>query len=847
MIEKASPFQYPYLPLSPFVEYLRGQGFVIGVEILQQMQLLIRELDIKQGDDLDLLKTSLCPLFATNKDQQEEFYRAFDKFFIPRPKYIPASSQKHKHPYYGPDGDEPIITSTDIDVGSRAILGIGILFGFLIFVIIGYWLYNLSQENHFELKKPQSAQQQPGPITHDDSPTVEAAPEPPIKPKVSTTPLAHHEPYTLMISPDINYFKMNYAQQFRFPIIFLGLGGLAALGIFYVGSELYRWRRRRMVIKRREELDPASLWPVHTEERIHIQMPEDYATVSGLLQKRLFRSYEGINIPATVIKTAKNGGLLSLEYHQHSRPPEYLLLVDILSVRHLQFDYYNYLFRSFAAQGIRITTFYFEGDPRQCFNAEKKGHISLSYLIYHYGGCRLMILSDGEGLLQAQYEANNSWMGLFRNWRDKALLSPRPVQQWGVKESALSSNWMLLPANLEGLAEMIDAFGKGTIPESLDWMEKQTDRVPLLDGEPDDVIRELERYFASDINPRQMMQWLAACCIYPELHWDLMLFTARQIQSLNNPLSNLERIHKMVALPWFAQGYIPDPYRKAILDMVTNHEMQESMALDIAALMRNNMPDNPASMAYYRRRMFIVSLELTHIKLSDGRKRALLAELQKLQELSGAREYSVLQHLNGSLAARFSTIIPKAVQQSLFRDGILYKGLKTGVRAAIFVVLAAIVFTRLDFGSLYGDEAHMEGESYLIDDFEKDASYNTVWAAINYNDGPVHVNPESNGYVLADNYLDKALHAQKDYAAALINRYTAEYNKGKLLYNFGEPRQAIALWDNAKKQYWPQIEQALRVGNAKSLHQYPDFRNTFETLKKEYAVLYAKAEKERKR
>src|SRR5262249_31494033 len=62
-----------------FLDHLRRNGFVIGVDShLRLYQLLSRfGSDCAPGD----LKTLLCPIFATSKEQQELFYNAFDSYF----------------------------------------------------------------------------------------------------------------------------------------------------------------------------------------------------------------------------------------------------------------------------------------------------------------------------------------------------------------------------------------------------------------------------------------------------------------------------------------------------------------------------------------------------------------------------------------------------------------------------------------------------------------------------------------------------------------------------------------------------------------------------------------------
>ncbi len=61
------------------MEELRGRGFVIGVDHHLRVQKLLNSLgtDCSPSD----MKYLLCPMFATDRKQQAEFYRIFERYF----------------------------------------------------------------------------------------------------------------------------------------------------------------------------------------------------------------------------------------------------------------------------------------------------------------------------------------------------------------------------------------------------------------------------------------------------------------------------------------------------------------------------------------------------------------------------------------------------------------------------------------------------------------------------------------------------------------------------------------------------------------------------------------------
>src|SRR6266850_2181247 len=68
-----------HLVFGEFLEHLRRQGFAIGVDHHLRLQELLNRISAHCAPSD--LKTFLCPIFATNKKQQEQFYSAFDSYF----------------------------------------------------------------------------------------------------------------------------------------------------------------------------------------------------------------------------------------------------------------------------------------------------------------------------------------------------------------------------------------------------------------------------------------------------------------------------------------------------------------------------------------------------------------------------------------------------------------------------------------------------------------------------------------------------------------------------------------------------------------------------------------------
>src|SRR5437588_12942015 len=72
-------FKNDLLMFGDLLAHLRQQGFRIGVDHYLRLQQLLD----KVGDHCapGELRTLLCPIFATSKTQQEQFYKVFDSYF----------------------------------------------------------------------------------------------------------------------------------------------------------------------------------------------------------------------------------------------------------------------------------------------------------------------------------------------------------------------------------------------------------------------------------------------------------------------------------------------------------------------------------------------------------------------------------------------------------------------------------------------------------------------------------------------------------------------------------------------------------------------------------------------
>ncbi|MEM9984375.1 MAG: PKD domain-containing protein, partial [Bacteroidota bacterium] len=68
-----------FFPLEPFIEWLRDQGFAVGLDRYEQVGRLLDVLP--EGYEAGDVRSVLAPLFAKSPEEQQRFYRLFDRYY----------------------------------------------------------------------------------------------------------------------------------------------------------------------------------------------------------------------------------------------------------------------------------------------------------------------------------------------------------------------------------------------------------------------------------------------------------------------------------------------------------------------------------------------------------------------------------------------------------------------------------------------------------------------------------------------------------------------------------------------------------------------------------------------
>ncbi len=521
------------LLLGEFFEYLHSQGFSVGVDDYLQLHTLLSRVGAKSPDEL---KTLLCPIFATNRIQQELFFKAFDSYFqldaarpAPADEVAPGSSAS------GAPSRPPAPPRVKAWPYVLAALSLSlVVFG--AFYVRGF------------LNEPVDI---PDPVV--SQPPQFLPPELPRAPVLESLPDS----------------ASSYA--LRWLALLLPL-------ICTLLYELYRRRRRRLLSRGLNSDDTADPLRLAVEGRVwKIYESEKFYNVARLLRRRQVTEFGRLDVPATVGATVRAAGFFTPVYKASTKAPEYVALIDRASYTDHQARMFDVLCSTLRGTQVFLTRYFYDGDPRVCFRPpffrerpfallseeerrKAETAIDLSELPGRHYGSRLLIFGSGEGFIDPLSGELEPWVAAFAAWEERALLTPTPTAGWGNAEEVLSQQFLVQPATLSGLQALVTALElkEGAHPRG--WHEDGP-LPPTSASQRSAVVEDLREYLGPG-----GFQWLCACAVYPQLQWDLTLYMGALIDSA---LLREGSLLRLIRLPWFRTGQIPSDLRERLVRDLT--------------------------------------------------------------------------------------------------------------------------------------------------------------------------------------------------------------------------------------------------------------------------------------
>lgn len=333
----------------------------------------------------------------------------------------------------------------------------------------------------------------------------------------------------------------------------------------------------------------------------------------ALRQRRRVHTRE-IDVIASVHATVRAGGIATPVFGS-KQEPEYLLLVD-RSSRHDHFAALaDALVAALHAQGVWLERYQFDGDLQQLHHqpfANETPHTgpqTLNQLAKRHADARLIVFSDGAGLIDRYSSDVHANVMRLHAWPRPLQLTPHARASWAAREWRLAhAGLQMLPMDDEGLSvlrHLYEARGDASAvadetrhslgPLFLHNQDLWLDRVAPPQAEIEGLLQALK-----DELGKAGFAWLAACAVYPEIHWGITLALGeslryqtgtRQAWQLQSREQHAASLLQLAHLPWLRHGFMPAWLRQRLLEEIPadchTHVKQELETL-LQALAQTN-------------------------------------------------------------------------------------------------------------------------------------------------------------------------------------------------------------------------------------------------------------------
>lgn len=458
------------------------------------------------------------------------------------------------------------------------------------------------------------------------------------------------------------FWYLKYERTLKLGLLLL-LGGLV---IAIAMWDKYRNAKAAATLKRPDQAP--YLWNLRSGIDAVEYIENDIKDLMNLLRGRSPDERLLLNLPLTIHQTIKAGGRIQFRYKHPSLPRESLLFIDRLDTNDHRAQLFDTIYQGFVKAEAPVSRYFYEGDPRLCFNEAYPEGIGLVELLYRYPGAQLLFIGDGQGLISQLSGKVATWTNLLESFPRKALLLTRPLLLWGRREQELQQLLPVMPATPEGLATILRLFSGHSIEfPSLGSIHKWNDGLKEPFHFNHDLLADLRQHF-SPIH----IDWIAACAIWPTLHWDLTLHLGTVLQELNpeykDQLLSFKGIRELTRLPWFVEGRIPDSARLVLVEYLEKKGLEQVLRQSLHQLLQQLSPPFEDATAYDDYRMNLILNEL-RLNPTPEQQRKLEREFAQYLAAGKNADYVALKLLNRPKNS-LDVIIKGPLKKLAFREGL---------------------------------------------------------------------------------------------------------------------------------------------------------------------------------
>jgi WD40 repeat protein len=682
--------------LTDFIEELREEGYKIGISQYIAAQQLVLTL-IDQGETLDSpgsLGGYLGPIFCSSPSEQEDFQQRFKLWLASLPT-SPAleTTTSEVHPL---DTKAQVLSQELSDIQSHAnqlTVGLVIVATALIAALFPL-IWNSPQ-------KPPNNPASPTPTATPIIPKPSSAvPTPSPSPKPSIKPSPPSESPKLVFKPIVNASSPFFCGWQQKWLIFFILAVPITVFLYAIRRGLWSKQAdlflKRLGMDREPKLEKISIQGVEQD----LFPPLIFNQIARGLKRRVRIPSQQLDVNKTIEATLKKGSWLSPVYGTYQTLVEYLFLVDSASFRDHQAQFVEEMINCLKKDGVLITVYFFEGDPRICFSKERNNAPrKLQEIIHQYHDRCLIVVSDSDRFFSDISGELEPWVNQLKTWEKRSVLTPNPISNWSNQEFFLAQNFIVLPATAEGLQVLSQVLNPEVIKSYLLSGQVQTplpeqllihsfhwlDRSPPTAAEITSMLNSLEEYLGKD-----GYYWFTACAVFPELHWNITLYLGTQLKTdANQSLAEVCSPIKLARLPWFRSGYMPDWLRSLLILKLTKEQ-----ELTIRSALQNLLVSSVQGTVNQQQ----LEVATQYEKMLPDLLNPMLRLLSKRSEDgSPLRDYLFLDFMQGKPI--LATKVPDELRDSLKRKNLLPRTLP---RTFGEWLVAAVIITGATLLPLFG-------------------------------------------------------------------------------------------------------------------------------------------------
>ncbi|MVT10289.1 hypothetical protein [Chitinophaga tropicalis] len=283
------------------------------------------------------------------------------------------------------------------------------------------------------------------------------------------------------------------------------------------------------------------------------------------MRRKVKDDYRILDIQKSISEIIKSGGIPFLAFTNRMKQQQYLILIDESKIKSQELNLFKYLVNLLIEEDIFIEYFYYTTFDH-FYSENFSSGFSLQQLAELYHSSTLIIFGNAHQLLYYAYPViQKEKEELLERWENKAILTPECYQDWGIREEALKKHYIILPADIQGQLQLMQAIRENQLRNDQYLSAiNEWDKTELYHfSEVDD----LKDYLSDE----DLFQWLCAICVYPVIRWEVIITVGKTLLTAGNCLDklNFTNLLKLVRIRWMQEGVYPDDTRLALLKELT--------------------------------------------------------------------------------------------------------------------------------------------------------------------------------------------------------------------------------------------------------------------------------------